>query len=41
MMPTDYVIPFANMDREEQRIQILSELDYLAYHGIIEIKTNY
>ena len=32
---------FANIDREEQRIQILSELDYLAYHGIIEIKNNY
>ena len=32
---------FANIDREEQRMQILSELDYLAYHGIIEIKNNY
>ena len=26
-----------NLSRDEQRMQILSELDYLAYHGIIEI----
>ena len=32
---------FANKNGEEQQTQILSELDYLAYHGIIEIKGNY
>ena len=37
MTQTDYVIPFVDISRDEQKAKNLSELDNLVCHEIIEI----